>query len=82
MPGWKPPNLLVAQRSFRGVLEVIVDEQGVVEWAGMSKPSFPSYDVDLITASKAWRFRPATKDGEPVKYRLGVEVMLLASREE
>jgi tetratricopeptide (TPR) repeat protein len=81
MPGWRPPNLLAAQRSFRGVLEVIVNEQGVVEWAGMSKPSFPSYDVDLITASKAWSFQPATKDGEPVKYRLGVEVVLLASRE-
>jgi hypothetical protein len=81
MPGWKPPNLLVAQRSFRGVLEVIVDEEGAVEWAGMSKATFPSYDVDLITASKAWRFQPATKDGEPVKYRLGVEVVLLASRE-
>jgi hypothetical protein len=82
MPGWKPPNLLVAQRSFRGVLEVIVDEQGIVEWAGMSKPSFPSYDTDLIAATKTWRFRPATKNGEPIKYRLAVEVQLLASREE
>ena len=81
MPGWRPPNLLVAQRSFRGILEVIVNEQGAVEWAGISKPSFPSYDVDLITATKAWSFRPATKGGEPVKYRLGVEVVLLASRE-
>ena len=81
MPGWRPPNLLVAQRSFRGILEVIVNEQGAVEWAGISKPSFPSYDVDLITATKAWRFRPATMNGEPVKYRLGVEIVLLASRE-
>jgi tetratricopeptide (TPR) repeat protein len=82
MPGWRPPSLLVAQQSFRGVLEVIVNEQGIVEWAGMSKPSFPSYDGDLIPATKSWRFRPATKDGEPVKYRLAVEVLLLASREE
>jgi tetratricopeptide (TPR) repeat protein len=82
MPGWKPPSLLVAQQSFRGVLEVIVNEQGIVEWAGMSRPSFPSYDADLIAATKAWRFRPAMKSGEPVKYRLAVEVVLLASREE
>jgi hypothetical protein len=82
MPGWRPSSMLIAQQSFRGVLEVIVNEQGIVEWAGMSKPSFPSYDADLIPATKSWRFRPATKNGEPVKYRLAVEVLLLASREE
>jgi hypothetical protein len=82
MPGWKPPSGLIAQQSYRGVLEVLVNEKGIVEWAGMAKPSFPSYDADLILKSKEWRFRPATKAGEPVKYRLAVEVQLLASREE
>jgi hypothetical protein len=82
MPGWKPPSLLVAQQTFRGVLEVIVNEQGLVEWAGTTRPSFPTYDADLISATKAWRFRPATKNGEPVKYRQAVEVVLLPSREE
>ena len=84
MPGWRPPSTLIAQQSFRGTLEVIVNEQGTVDWAGISKPSFPSYDADLLSATKAWRFRPATKKGEPVKYRLAVEVVLLSSttREE
>src|SRR5262245_13218459 len=79
MPGWRPPSLLVAQQSFRGMLEVIINEQGTVEWAGITKQSFPSYDADLVPATKAWRFKPATKNGEPVKYRLAVEVLLLAS---
>jgi hypothetical protein len=48
----------------------------------MSKASFPSYDSDLVLAAKGWRFRPATRAGEPVKYRLAVEVVLLASRED
>lgn len=82
MPGWRPPSTIIAQRSFRGTLEVIVNEQGTVDWAGISKPSFPSYDADLLSATKAWRFRPATKRGEPVKYRLAVEVVLLASSRE
>jgi len=82
MPGWRPPSALIAQQSFRGTLEVIVNEQGIVEWAGIAKPSFPSYDADLLSATKAWRFRPATKRGEPVKYRLAVEVVLLASSRE
>ena len=82
MPGWRPPSALIAQQSFRGALEVIVNEQGMVEWAGIAKPSFPSYDADLLSATKAWRFRPATKRGEPVKYRLAVEIVLLASSRE
>jgi TonB family protein len=82
MPGWRPPSTLIAQQSFRGTLEIVVNEQGTIEWAGISKPSFPSYDADLLTATKAWRFRPATKMGEPVKYRLAVEVVLLASPRE
>lgn len=82
MPGWRPPNQLVAQQSFHGVLEVIINEQGLVERAGMSKASFPSYDAELLSATKTWRFRPATRNGEPVKYRLAFEVALLASKEE
>ena len=82
MPSWRPPSGLIAQQSFRGTLEIIVSEQGTVDWAGISKPSFPSYDADLLSATKAWRFRPATKRGEPVKYRLAIEVVLLASSRE
>ena len=82
MPGWRPPNPLVAQQSFHGVLEVVINEQGLVDRAGMSKASFPSYDAELLSATKTWRFRPATRNGEPVKYRLAFEVALLASREE
>jgi len=82
MPGWRPPSPLIAQQSFRGVLEVIINEQGLVEWAGMSKASFSSYDAELISATKQWRFRAATKGGQPVKYRLAVEVQLLAARDE
>ena len=82
MPRWKPPSSIVAQRSFRGVLEVIVNEQGIVEWAGISTATFPTYDADLISATKTWRFRPATKNGEPVKYRQSVAVVLSALRDE
>jgi hypothetical protein len=82
MPGWRPPSPVIAQQSFRGVLEVIINEQGLVEWAGMSKASFPLYDAELISATKQWRFRAATKGGQPVKYRLAVEVQLLAARQE
>jgi TonB family protein len=83
MPQWTPTNPAIAQRGFRGTLEVIVNEQGNVEWAGMSKSAFAAYDAVVVEAARQWRFRPATRNGVPVKYRLGIEIVLLpSSREE
>jgi hypothetical protein len=53
--------------------QVVIDENGLVESAVLAR-----YPVDmrqavsgtmLLSAAKAWRFQPATKDGQPVKYR-------------
>ena len=76
LPAWKPGNSIVAQRSFRGTLEVIINDQGVVEWAGMSKPTLENYDQELLNLTKSWRFRPATKDGAAVRYQLAIEILL------
>jgi TonB family protein len=83
IPQWTPTNPAIAQRGFRGTLEVIVTEEGAVEWAGMAKATFAAYDGLVVEAAKEWRFRPATKNGIPVKYRLAVEIVLLpSSRDE
>jgi hypothetical protein len=29
----------------------------------------PQYDADIIAAARNWKFKPATKDGTPVKFR-------------
>jgi TonB family protein len=82
MPQWTPTNPAIAQRGFRGTLEVVVSEEGTVEWAGMAKPTFAAYDGLVVEAAKQWRFRPATRNGIPVKYRLAVEIVLLPSARE
>jgi hypothetical protein len=50
------------------VLEVHVNTNGSVESAKfvMNRPSFRN--SWWISAAKAWRFRPATKDGKPVRF--------------
>jgi hypothetical protein len=57
-----------------GVLELIVNEFGEVEWAGMRAPITPRYDTTLIAAAKSWKYQPATLNGMPVKFRKLINV--------
>jgi hypothetical protein len=59
-----------------GVLEVIIDETGAVEAASMLIPISPQYDKTIIEGAMEWQYRPATRDGVPVKYRKRVQVRL------
>lgn len=42
----------------------------------MLRPTHPSYDVALIAATMSWRFEPARRGDDPVKYRLTFDVIL------
>jgi protein TonB len=75
-PPWHPRNQIEARRQFRGVLEVVVDEKGDVTSATLGKSVHPTYDPSLISMARNWKFRPATKDGTPVKYRVTMEIRL------
>ena len=76
MPAWLPRNELEKRREFRGVLEVVVDETGGVTSVALGKSVHPDYDKQLLEAARTWRFRPATKDGQSVKFRMTIEVLL------
>jgi len=76
MPAWIPPNPILAPRMFHGTLEVIVGEDGAVASRTMLEPAFPSYDWDLLNAAQRWKYRPATRDGRPVKYRKVIAVTI------
>jgi hypothetical protein len=62
-------QIKVTQNARPGVLEVLIGEDGNVESAAMRAPIHPQYDPLVIAAARAWRYRPATVDGKPVKYR-------------
>jgi tetratricopeptide (TPR) repeat protein len=80
LPQWTPANPAEARTVYRGVLEVIIDEQGVVESAAVREPVAPFYDAQLIEAARTWRFRPATLNSEPVRYRKLIEITLQPTR--
>ncbi|MCU1385656.1 MAG: hypothetical protein JWL71_4353 [Acidobacteria bacterium] len=78
MPRWEPRQK-TDRKKYSGSLEVVVDENGRVSAASLSSPIYPAYDQVLLQATKSWRYRPARKDGQPVKYRRAVAVVLAPS---
>jgi TonB family protein len=76
MPPWRPRSEVERARQFLGALDVIVDEQGDVISAVIGKTVHPTYDADLLRMARTWKFRPATKNGVPVRYRRTFEIRL------
>jgi TonB family protein len=75
MPRWSP-TAQFASTTLNGVLEVVVDERGEVESAGLLQGTGTPYDAQVVSTARRWRFRPATRGGTPVKYRKSVGFVL------
>jgi TonB family protein len=58
----------------RGVIEVVVDENGGVESAVIRQAIAPQYDKVALASTRSWRYQPATVNGVPVKYRKSIQV--------
>jgi len=68
------PGQVVIPRN--GKLEVTIDELGVVESAVMTSTVSQTYDAMVIAATKTWRYKPATMNGRPVKFRKTVQITI------
>ena len=62
----------------QGILDVIIDETGMVEAALIRASVNPLYDRLALAATRAWRYRPATVNGLPVKFRKSILITLSA----
>jgi TonB family protein len=58
------------------MLDIQIDERGQVERASVRNSRYPTYDELLLQAARNWRYRPAVKDGTPVKYLRTVFIVL------
>ena len=77
VPQWNPPNTAVRSVTFVGSLDIIIDEQGNVTGAAITRSTLAPYDQQLLAATKRWKYRPASFAGHTVKYRKTVRVTLL-----
>jgi hypothetical protein len=53
-----------------GTLEILISRSGQVEAIRLHTPLNRYHERMIVSAAKAWRYRPALKDGKPVRYRL------------
>ena len=65
-----------------GTVELIVGRLGDVEFVKLYTPLNRYHERMIVSAVKAWRYQPATKDGRPVRFRLTVTINLPESGTE
>jgi TonB family protein len=75
-----PPFPASALSRGRGTLAVLIDESGSVETASMVGSLGTAYDAAVLSAARQWRYKAATLDGVPVKYRRIVQINLVPSK--
>jgi TonB family protein len=76
MPEWRPASQTEQKMVFEGALEFVVGEDGKVVSVRLLDSVHPSYDAALLKSAMGWSFKPATKDGVPVRYRYAVSIRL------
>jgi outer membrane biosynthesis protein TonB len=60
----------------QGIVEIIIDDTGSVESATMRMSVNPVYDRLVLATTKNWRYRPATLESAPVKFRKIIQIDL------
>lgn len=76
LPTWSVPSGSALRGEFRGMIEVDIDERGSVMLATLTDSVHPMYDPLLLNAARDWQYQPARRNGQPVKSRKRVEVVL------
>lgn len=71
------------REGISGVVAVIlvIDEKGTITDASISKSSHHDFEKPALDAVKTWKFKPAKKDGNPVKVRVTIPLRFNVSDE-
>jgi TonB family protein len=70
------PVNIARQVRDRGMLEIVIDEQGRVISMAVRMSMHPIYDPLLLSAARDWRYKPATVNGTPVKFRKIIQITI------
>jgi hypothetical protein len=67
-----PSTLSLSGSQTQNRMELIIGVDGRVEQVRMLSDLERMPDMMLLSGAKSWLFKPAMKDGRPVRYRLPV----------
>jgi TonB family protein len=67
-------SMMDSGRKKSGTLEITIDEAGAVQHAFMREPVNAMFDAWVIEAARSWQYRPARREGVPVRYVLRIRV--------
>ncbi|MDQ3214107.1 MAG: energy transducer TonB [Acidobacteriota bacterium] len=70
------PVAISGKTRDRGLLEVIIDEQGRVIGVTLRTSIHPAYDALLMSAARQWKYQPATVNGAPVRFRKLIQIVV------
>ena len=68
------PAQVANQTRDRGILEIVIDEQGRVINATIRVSLHPIYDAQILVAAREWKYSPALVNGRPVKFRKTIQI--------
>ena len=68
------PQNLMSMVKPRGLVEVVIDEQGRVVAMAMRQSLHPGYDALILSAARDWKYQPARYGGQPVRFRRLISV--------
>jgi hypothetical protein len=67
---------LSGRSPLTGRLELVVGRTGEVETVKLDTPFNGYHDRMIVSAAKAWHYRPALKKGQPVRYSMVMSITL------
>jgi TonB family protein len=76
LPPWPQGIPKTTVRGRRAVLDITINEAGNVESVVVRESIVDWYDEALIKEAKGWSYKPASKEGTPVRYRKLMQVVV------
>jgi TonB family protein len=76
LPPWPQGIPKATVRGRRAVLDITINEAGNVESVAVRESIVDWYDEALIKEAKGWSYKPASKEGTPVRYRKLMQVVV------
>jgi TonB family protein len=76
LPPWPQAIPKAAVRGRRAVLDITINEAGNVESVNVRESIVGWYDEALVKEAMGWSYKPASKEGAPVRFRKLMQVVV------